>query len=640
MMKWAPLHLHTHYSALDGLSQPDKLAVRLEEYGYTACAVSDHGNISGFPSFAKENKAHGVKSIAGCEFYIADYDSQQKEKANGNSHLVVLAKNYQGWLSLVRAVSESNHPDNFYRRPRLDLDRLAAHCNGNLLSFSGHPGSNLCKVIMDPGCYSARSVSEAAHFLLPNAEEDACRLALRMQDIFGKGNFFIEIQLIDKDRLHMSVVLAEVLRNVAKKTGIPCVATADSHYINREDAVDQRVLLCSALRTTLGAVSAKMASDEGFALSGFFESDNYHLPMQDEMLRLHRGYEQELNNSLLIAEQCEAYDITSKPRLPQFTCPNGMGEIEYLKSLCREGWKSRLKDILNSDNRVLYSERVLKELKVIEEAGLQGYFLIVQDYVNWAKQSMLVGPGRGSGAGCLLSYLLRITEIDPVEYDLLFERFYNAGRNTKDNVAFPDIDTDFPVERRADVIDYLKKKYGEKNVCQIATFGRLMGRGALKEVLRVHGACSQDIMNQITKAIPAEAEINDELEQMEQEDGTSSIIKWTLKEEPDRVAEWVRMDKAGNITGDFAEYFKQAIRLEGTIKSTGKHASGIIIANEAIENICPVEYDKKSGDLYAAMEMGDLERIGLLKFDVLGVSMLSKLEGVKNLLSHGKVDII
>ena len=635
-MKWTPLHLHTHYSTLDGFSHPDKLAKRLEEYGYTACAVSDHGSVSGFPSFFKENKKRGVKSIAGCEFYIASRDSQQKEKDNTNSHLVVLAKNHKGWLSLVRAVSESNRPDNFYRKPRLDLDRLAPYCNGNLLSFSGHPGSNLANVIMDSGCYNANSVSGAASFILPNAEADACRLALKMQDIFGKGNFFIEIQLIDQDRLHMSVVLAEILRDVSIKTGIPCVATADSHYINREDAIDQRVLLCSSLRTTLATVRSKMASDEGFGMSGFFASDNYHLPTQEEMERIHYEYPEELQNSLLIAEQCEAYDISNKPQLPKFKTPNGISEIDYLKHLCREGWKHRLRGVVNDDNKEDYTAEIVKELRVIEEAGLQGYFLIVQDYIAWAKKRMLVGPGRGSSAGALTSYLLQITEINPMNYGLMFERFYNAGRNTKDNVAYPDIDTDFPVGQREEVIQYIKDTYGTANVCQIATFGRLMGRGALKEVLRVHSACNQATMNEISKHLPGESEINDELEAMEKETGASSIIKWSLENEPQRFSEWVQVEN-GEITGPFAEYFKQAIRLEGTIKSVGKHASGIIISNAPLAEIAPVAYDK-TGDIYALMEMGDLEMMGQLKFDILGVSLLDKLQGAANLLKTGRLE--
>lgn len=636
-MKWVPLHLHTHYSTLDGLSQPDRLAKRLEELEYTGCALSDHGNVSGFPSFFKECKKKGVKPIAGCEFYIADRDSSAKEKDNQNSHLVVLAKNKAGWLSLVQAVSESNHPNNFYRKPRLDLDRLARHCNGNLISFSGHPGSNLCKVIMDGSCYDANSVAEARQYVLPNAIPDACRLALKMQDVFGKGNFFIEIQLIDKDRLHMSVVLAEILRAVSHQTGIPCVATADSHYINREDAIDQRVLLCSSLKTTLATVNAKMASDEGFALSGFFKSNNYHVPSQDEMSRIHRGYEHELDNALAIYEMAEAYDISSKPKLPEFKCPNGLSQIEYLKELCREGWRQRMKG-LPPEQKAAYSDRVLRELRVIEGAGLQGYFLIVQDYCAWAKKSMLVGPGRGSGAGSLLSYLLKITEIDPMAYGLMFERFYNAGRNTADNIAFPDIDTDFPVERRGDVITYLKETYGATNVCQIATFGRLMGRGALKEVLRVHDACDQLTANIISKCIPGESEISDDLEIMEQETGGASIIQWTLENDPEKLSEWVKIDKQGVITGPFAEYFKQAIRLEGTIKSTGKHASGLIISNEPIADVAPVEYDKKSGDVYAALEMGDLETMGQIKFDILGVSLLDKLQGAATLLRTGRIE--
>ena len=274
-------------------------------------------------------------------------------------------------------------------------------------------------------------------------------------------------------------------------------------------------------------------------------------------------------------------------------------------------------------------DRIKYELQVIEEANLAGYFLIVQDYVNWAKnQGWLIGCGRGSAAGCLISYLLNITSIDPIKYELLFSRFYNRGRNTKDHISLPDIDIDFPITKRQYVIDYLRTKYGKDRVCQMATFGRLQGRGALKEVLRVNNVCDFETMNLITKNLPQEAEIND---QMEESDETS-IIRWTLQNEPQDLIDWCKMDEEGNLSGEYAQFFEQAIRLEGTYKSQGKHAAGVIVAAEPLDKVCPMIRDKNSDEKIAGMNMGDLESMGHVKLDILGVVVLDKLMKTNDLL--------
>lgn len=629
----------SHFSLLDGLSKPSDMADRCAELGYKACALTDHGTISGAVPFMKTMQKKGIKPILGCEFYIAGDDASIKNKDNGlrnTSHLVVLSKNHDGWLDLIQAVSESNNPDLYYYRPRLDRNRLAKFCKGNFIAFSGHPGSCLGNAVFSKkAAYGAKTVEEARSMIRINAVGIASDLAIQYQNMFGKGNFFIEIQLIDSERMPAQIITAEVLREVSQKTGIPCVATADSHYCRKKDAIDQRVLLCSALKTTLPKVGHALKNNEDVGMSCFFLSDNYHIPSYDEIKQLHAGYEDEIDNANKIADMCEEYSILGQPMLPRFQCPNGQSEDEYLIQLCRDGWRKKC-STLRPNKVEEYAQRVRHELEVIQGAGLSGYFLIVRDYVEWAKkQGCLVGPGRGSAAGCLVSYLIGITAIDPIEYGLIFERFYNAGRNTEDRVSLPDIDGDFPTARRDDVIQYLKDKYGDTRVSQMATFGRLQGRGALKEVLRVHEACSHAEMNVITKMLPHEHEIADELKNMED----VSIIKWALQDEnkSQQLSEWCYLDDGGNLQGPFSDYFTQAIRLEGTFKSQGKHAAGIIIAAEDLNKVCPMMLDTKSKKKMAAVEMNDLEAMGHVKFDILGVNLLDKLMAVNSLLEKGKM---
>ena len=271
------------------------------------------------------------------------------------------------------------------------------------------------------------------------------------------------------------------------------------------------------------------------------------------------------------------------------------------------------------------------EFDVIENANLFGYFLIVQDIVNHVNsQGWLSGPGRGSAAGCLISYLVGITKIDPIEFDLLFERFYNSGRNTETHVSLPDIDMDVPGNKRDDIITYLKDKYGKGNVSQMLTFGRLQGRSALKEVLRVNAACGFSEMNEITKAIPDEAAISDQLAEMDEED--RSIIRWSLINNPEDLRDYCFINDRGELDGDYAEFFDQAIRIEGTFKTQGKHAAGVVISAEPLHKVCPMVNQKSGGEKIAGLEMADLESLGHVKFDVLGINLLDKIMKIKELV--------
>lgn len=336
-----------------------------------------------------------------------------------------------------------------------------------------------------------------------------------------------------------------------------------------------------------------------------------------------------------IVEQCEEYAISKGLNLPEFTPPAGISQYDYMVELCRNGWKNKVQGKIYKDREQEYVDRIKMELGVIKDIGLEGYFLIVQDYIAFAKgNKWLCGPSRGSVGGSLASYLLDITSIDPIYYGLSFERFYNAGRNTKDNKTMPDIDTDFPKNKRDLVIEYIKNKYGHDKVSQIITFHELKGKSSIKEVLRVNKCVSFDEMNAITKHIPSKEEISDLLA----DSNESSILRWTLQNEPDVLKDWVTMDAEGNISGDMASYFEQAIRLEGTIIGAGKHASGIVISGHPLAECCPMTEDK-DGEMIAGFNMSDLEKAGFIKFDILGVAVLDKLMGINNLLRYGKINV-
>lgn len=642
-MKFFPLHVHSHYSLLDGLSKPKDIAKRCVELDLDGSALTDHGTVSGAVTFVNAMKNKGKKPILGCEFYICQEDPSEKSDRK-TSHLVVLAKNAEGWQRLLEATSESNKPEFFYYKPRLNLDSLAKFVDGNLVAFSGHMGSDLANIIFaDPSeAYNARTYEEARAMVSPTWLTDAKELALKHQNIFGEGNFFIEIQLIDQDNLPASRVVAEALRFISKETGIPPVATPDAHYARPEDAHDQRVLLCTAMDTTLKQVKEKMERQEDVGLAAFFRSDNYHIPSLEAMQVMHT--DEEINNTMVIADMCEEYDITNKPMLPKFPVPKKMSSEQYLYHLCQEGWTRRKEDI----NRVIrtsehtkdeYGDRVKKELDILTEAGLSDYFLIVHDIIREAKErGEIVGAGRGSAAGSLVLYLLGVTEIDPIEYDLIFERFYNAGRNTKDHVSLPDVDMDFEIQNRDKTIAYIKEKYGHDKVAQILTFSRMQGRGALKDVLRVHSACGFEEMNRITKWIPDEADISDQLQEMREADkdsggdGDASIIMWALENNSDELKQWCYIDDNGDLQGSMSKRFEQAVRLEGTKRSQSKHAAGIVVSQQPLNEVAPLVFDKKSKEPVAGMEMGDLEAMGHVKFDILGIALLDKIHGVKRLV--------
>lgn len=355
--------------------------------------------------------------------------------------------------------------------------------------------------------------------------------------------------------------------------------------------------------------------------------DHFYVLNKDESKSLEFDALEEVYN------QCEDYDILNKPMLPKFSCPNGAYEEEYLKELCRDGWKNLLiaKDKVSTDeNKQRYLNRFKEEFDVIKNANLFGYFLIVRDIIHHVNnKGWLSGPGRGSAAGCLISYLIGITKIDPLEFDLLFARFYNAGRNSADHISLPDIDIDVPGRHRDEIIAYLKDRYGSDRVSQMLTFGRLQGKSAIKEVLRINEACSFAEMNAISNCIPDEAKISDQLAEMDDED--RSIIRWALINNADELRDFCKINDNGELEGEYADYFDQAIKIEGTFKTQGKHAAGVVISAEPLQKVCPMVKQKGSNEKIAGLEMADLEALGHVKFDVLGINLLDKIMKIQEI---------
>ena len=619
-MNYIPLHVHSMFSLLDGLSKPDQIAERCKEIGATSCALTDHGNIAGAVKFYSAMKKAGIKPILGCELYICNHDPSIKEKDNKElSHFIILAKNYNGWKNLIKIISESNRPDFYYHKPRLDLNTLSKFNKSDMIAITGHLGSTLADTLLD------NNLQLKDNWVILGTQHIDI-----LNNIFGSDNVFLEVQLMDVENLPVQKILTECIRHLGEITNTKVICTPDAHYCRKEDAVDQRILLCNNLKTTFPEISRKISSNESVPMGCFFNSDNYHILSQEEMSNLHLP--QEIKNTNYVASLVEEYEILSRPKLPTFQCPAGYDDAEYLRELCRTGWKEKIANTIPKDQQQVYVDRVKYELDILQGANLSSYFLIVQDIVNYVRSNhWLPGFGRGSAAGCLVSYLIGITGIDPIKYNLLFERFFNAARSD----SMPDIDVDVPINKREDIIQYIKNKYGRDKVSQMVTFNTIKGRGALKDVIRVYGNITFDEMNNITKNIPDESKIADELQEMKEETGEASIIRWSLENNQDKLREWCFLDENSELQGPLSKRFEQAIRLEGTKSNQSKHAAGIAISAEPLNEICPMVYDSKNDQLIAGMEMQDLEALGVIKLDILGVALLDKMMSVQDLLFNG-----
>ena len=627
------LHSHGDCSLLDGYSRPHEIAHRAEAIQANACAITEHGNLGNTVSMLSELKKKSIKFIYGCELYLSEQDSTIKTNENRSlAHLVTWAKNPNGWKNLLRLTAESNRPENFYYKPRLNLEKLADYSE-DLMCCSGHLGSEVanaafvnCKL-----AYRAKTVEDVNSILKPDWEKDITQLVYRYLDVFGRDNFFLEIQLVDSKNLPASQVVSDCLRKIGKQENIKCIATADAHYDIKEHAHLQRILLCSALKTTLKEVQTKIDNAEEVGLEAFFRSNNYHIPTYDELIEC-SNTEEELDNTNYVASLCEDFSVLKQQVYPKFECPNGMTSPEYYRHLCREGWKKKIAGRIPKSDYPIYVDRLENELAVLEEANLIDYMLIIHDIIqSIVSRGDYYGEGRGSSCGALSSYLSGCTSIDPIKYGLYFERFYNKGRGAGSGVDF---DLDCMIGESRDLtIQYITQKYGKSNTAQICTYGRLVGKSALKEVLRVYDACSFEEANRICSHIVDESKISDKIQELLDEGEDAGILKWSVTNNPKAFEEYVTVNDDGEFEGNYAQYFKLASQLEGIKKSLGKHPAGLIVSQTRLEEIAPMVLDKGTGELMVGVDMRDAEKLSLCKFDILGVAAINKLKKAVELIA-------
>lgn len=601
------LRNHSHYSLLHSTSRSEDIASICKKHGWGYAGITDISSVSGCVNFIKHCKSKDIIPIIGSELIL-----------DNGSRLTILCKNNKAWTSLLKIISIANSPENFSETPKISLNDLIQNINSkDFICIDGYVGSLLFYKVMtsDECIFDTLDDEGITNCLVENHLQIAEDHVKQMRNIFE--SYFLEINNIDHESYPVTKVMSSIVKSLNTDITIP---DTSSFYPERKDAVDHRVLICTKLKTTMKKLDQKIAEKKDLESLKFIRSSNHYIKSFDF---LKDNYDNiSVENLANIPNLIDSIDILSKPKLPAFKTPDATSEDEYLKQLCRNGWRKLVMDRIDPSKFDAYKDRVLKELEVIKKANLAGYFLIVQDYVNHFRDlGCLVGPARGSGGGSLVCYLTGITLIDPIEYGLLFERFYNEGRNTEDHISLPDIDVDFPPDYRDDVIQYLKDKYGESRVCQMLTFGKLAGRSIIKEVLRVNESCGFEQMNQITEKIPNEAAISDLLEEME----NPSVIRWALENDKNALIDYCWLDDDGKLQGEYAKAFEQAIRMEGIFKTQGKHAAGVVIASDDLKEICPMVKSSRSSEQIAGMEMGDLEAIGCVKFDILGVNLLKKI---------------
>lgn len=600
---------HSHYSLLASISRCSQITQTCKDAGYSYAGITDVATISGCVNFIQACKKQDIKPIIGSEIILED-----------NSRLTLICKNYSAWTQILKIISIANGPLNYDETPRISFDELVNTINcPDFICIDGFIGSKLFSIVMpNMDCiFESLDNDGIKDCLVENYNSLAKEHVKYMRSKFE--DYYLETNSTDHESYPITKVMKDIIEGIDPEREISIPDTS-SYYAERKDAIDHRVLVCTKLKTTMKKLDQKIIEKRDLESLRFIRSSNYYIKNSEY---LQQNYDDKTYNNLIgIVSKIEDINILSKPKLPAFDTPDGSSEDDYLKQLCRNGWRKLIMDKIPKEKHDIYKDRVLKELEVIEKANLAGYFLIVQDYVNhFRDMGCLVGPARGSGGGSLVCYLTGITLIDPIEYSLLFERFYNEGRNTEDHVSLPDIDVDFPPDYRDQVIQYLKDKYGESRVCQMLTFGRLAGRSILKEVLRVNESCGFDEMNLITEKIPNEAAISDLLEEMD----NPSVIRWALENDKNALIDYCWIDDDGNLQGEYSKVFQQAMRMEGIFKTQGKHAAGVVIASDDLSEVCPMVKSSRSSEQIAGMEMGDLEAIGCVKFDILGVNLLKKI---------------
>lgn len=560
------LHLHTEYSLLDGACRIEGLMQRVKALGQTAVAITDHGVMYGCVDFYKAAKKAGVKPIIGCEVYVATRTRFDKvNRIDGSNHLVLLCKNETGYKNLIKMVS-AGFTEGFYNKPRVDHELLEEYHEGLI-------------------CLSACLAGEIPQALLAGDYEKAKNLARYYEDLFGKGNYYIEIQ---DHRLDEQRTVLPLLVRLSRETGIPLVATNDAHYLEKEDSRMQHILICIQTNKTVN-------DDDVLE----FGTDEFYVKSTDEMYELFSAWPETCENTNRIAEMCSFDFEFGVTKLPYFVAPDGMDNKEYFVKLCRDGLLRRYGADVPEDIRA----RLDYEISIIDRMGYINYYLIVFDFINYAKsQGIPVGPGRGSGAGSLAAYCVGITNIDPIKYNLLFERFLNPER-----VSMPDFDIDFCYERRQEVIDYVIRKYGADHVAQIVTFGTMAARAAIRDVGRVLDM-PYGTVDGIAKLVPMEPKMT-----LTKALSISRELKARYDADP-QVKELIDM----------------SLKLEGMPRHASTHAAGVVITREAADEYVPLATN--DGNPVTQFTMTTIEELGLLKMDFLGLRTLTVIDDAEKMI--------
>ncbi len=569
MAEFVHLHNHSHYSLLDGAARVDQIISKVQQLGQTSFALTDHGNMFGVVEFYKKAKKAGIKPIIGMEAYVAPGSRLERTSPTHGKrayHLILLAKNETGYRNLVK-LSSMGYLEGFYFNPRVDKEILKKHSDG---------------LIATTACLSG----EVTYFASQGDYDRAKTHALEYLEIFGEGNFFLEMQrhrtLAGQD-LEREAIARQVVQKISADTGIPLVATNDAHYVSSEHHLAHDALICIG--------RGKFVSDTNRMR---YDTKDIYIKSTDEMVELFKDVPDAIENTLRIAEACQFNLEMGVNHMPDFPIPTEAGVTslnEYLDKLSWEGLDKRVAEVDGG-----YKERLEYELGVIKKMGFPGYFLITHDFVKYAKeQNIPVGPGRGSAAGSLVAYSLGITDLDPLKYDLLFERFLNPDR-----VSMPDIDIDFCYDRREEVIDYMKDHFGDESVTQIITFNKLKARAVIRDVGRVLEVPIRET-DRIAKLVPEDLGIT---------------LPEALEKNPD-------LKTAAGLDEDHSRLFEYSQVLEGMNRNAGKHAAGIVIAPGKLTDYVPLYRSAKDGVVTSQYDMKALEDVGLIKFDFLGLRTLT-----------------
>lgn len=572
-MAFTHLHVHSEYSLLDGACRVGDLVDRAKELGMKSVAITDHGVMYGACDFYKKATAAGIKPIIGCEVYVAAGSHYDRESslANTRYHLILLCENQEGYQNLIKMVSLS-FTEGFYRKPRVDKDLLRQY-SGGLIALS------------------ACLAGEVNQNLLAGDYEKARQAAEEYRDIFGLDNFFLELQ---NHGLPEELQIQPQIIRLSKETGIPLVATNDVHYLQKEDARTQNILVCIQTGKTL-------KEDTGLG----FQTEEFYLKSEGEMRQLFKFNPEAVDNTAKIAERCNFSMEFGKTKLPHFTVPERVTHREYLTSLAEKGFTEKY----GSAPDPAYRKRLEYELDIVDSMGYTDYYLIVYDFVHFAKSHGIpVGPGRGSGAGSIIAYCIGITDIDPMKYDLLFERFLNPER-----VSMPDFDIDFCYERRGEVIDYVIRKYGADHVAQIVTFGTLAARQAIRDVGRVLDIPFSKV-DSVTRNIPWRL---------------SHDLNAAIQASPE-------LQKLISSDPDVRDLIENARKIEGMPRHTSTHAAGVVITADPVDTYVPLS--GRDGVIVTQYTMTQLEELGLLKMDFLGLRTLTVIDKCEKLIRRTNPD--